>query len=290
MQPVKFMRSTAICVKYHGNSADIDVDRGISLRLRLLAELRRGKTGLAITWTMAAPFVAPVLATAVPAPVNTMFHGCTYNADEAATHLCACVPMGIRGNPVWAVDQSTGHVTFTIDEQPHVELHLAFDDKASGPFEVTAHWLRVDQQYRQQGIAKRFARNAFLILDDLGVDHVRVHANWYGGGYAWAKFAAVPENVVDVSNELLKQARTLLNGKVITAATHADFVQMVTLNSVPDRLLLRVAESESPSGNGKLKTIGGDLLGRHILVPSNWHGIWDLRDPARRAAIESALS
>lgn len=243
-----------------------------------------------ITWAMAAPFMAPVMAATVPAPVNAMFHGCTYSATEAARHLCAVVPQGVTGNPIWDFDQTTGQITFTIDEDPHVQLYLSFDQKTAGPLEVTAHWLKVDQQYRQQRIARRFARNAYIVFNDLGVDHVKVHANWSGGGYAWAKYAAVPENVATITNQLLAQAKTLLRGNLITQATYADFVQMVTLNGDPDRLLLRVAESESPSGNGKLKTVAGDLLGRHILVPSTWDGIWDLRNTARRAAIESALS
>lgn len=177
-----------------------------------------------------------------------------------------------------------------IDQDPDVQLHLTFDDTAAGGFEVTAGLLKLDNRYQRQGIAKRFARNAYIVFNDLNVDRVKVHANWNGGGYAWAKLGAVPEDVAVVRSELLKHAGSLLALNRITAGTHAEFVQLVSLNSNPDALLLRVAESESPNGHGQLRTIGGDLLGRHILLPSTWDGIWDFRSSARRAAIESALS
>jgi hypothetical protein len=209
-------------------------------------------------------------------------------AEEGSKALCVCVPDTLTPQPEWE-ETASGEILFQIYQPPDVRLLLSFAP-GSSPREAEAGALFLDHRHQQAGIASRFARNAYIVMRRIGVERVFVQANFAGGGYSWAKLGAVPTNMGEVTQYLLDQVDALHASQRIRTHVYREFRQLVMFNSDPYRLLLRVAASKSPSNpTNELQTVAGVPLGREILAPSSWHGIWDFTDAAHVDAIEDAL-
>lgn len=115
-----------------------------------------------------------------------------------------------------------------------------------------------------EGSGKKFFRTSMGVYKNLGVSNVKVYANISVGGYAWARYGYLPNNV----------------GEIAALIRHGIRRFSSSLTDKQKNTLLRLSESTDPRMLWKLSDMqfGDRKIGKEILLGNSWHGNMRLDD------------
>jgi len=226
-------------------------------------------------WDAAPRSPIPTLNGDVEAFLATGFWADEASLQQAMALLCS----GIPGSSALAVhlERRGSEYKFSIDrEDCKFQKRIVITDDG---VELHSDLYFLIDTLRNTGLGKKMFRNSLIAYDSIGVLFVTAVANYYNGGYTWAKLAG---RVFDPAAERIRLRERLDLIAKVEKFSQRDILALENLiKETPDEDLMReIACCASPSGAP---------LGKALLVGHSWEVFWDLSDNRHRSQIAEAL-
>lgn len=152
---------------------------------------------------------------------------------------------------------------------------------------VNHEYLKLDSGRQGAGATRSLIRNQMTLYEQMKVHSVKVHANIDVGGYAWSRYGAVMSDesafydlAQDVEWRWKKMVADGADDAISPAAKEVidDFINMGNAATFDDaesmRMIWQISDlAEAVTWGGKTQS-----LGKHLLLNSDWHGVFDMTD------------
>jgi hypothetical protein len=130
------------------------------------------------------------------------------------------------------------------------------------------------------GLAKDLLSKSLDLYEKMGVSHINLDANVNVGGYAWARYGALPSSAKEVKR---------INGKMADRLS-AYYFQDETLpledQDALKELISLVKDSDDPK---MLWLVADSKFGKNALLGEDWEGRFDLADPDVMSRLNSYI-
>lgn len=147
---------------------------------------------------------------------------------------------------------------------------------------VSNDLFEVARSFQKSGVGKTALRNQTEIWEHVGMERMTVHANIDVGGYAWARYGYVPDadDWMDLKEAMMEEFLEIKD-----KITNKGMVEMVI------EVLEKSRNPEDIRFIAGLKTdVGGEPLGKYLLLGSDWSGVLDLKNPKTHRIFKSYIS